>query len=111
MITLSYLFEIRRWSDIETKENRANRNEPLALSYAFEKKSKDLNRMLPSKPGGLSDKEMKGLKHSSLFMSKAVQQNKRAIKKIKPFEKKRPIYIGPERRKRRPNVPILGKAA
>jgi hypothetical protein len=106
---ISILFEIRRWSDYETQQNRANRDEPLAISHAFEKKSKDLVRMLPSKPGGLSRKEMKGLKHSDLFMGKAVEQTSKAIKKVAPKRKIYPPYIGPERRKA--NLPRFKKAA
>lgn len=106
---ISIIFEVRRWSDIETKQNRVNRDEPLAISYAFEKKSKDLARMLPSKPGGMNRSEIKGLAHSDLFMKKAVEQTKKARLQITPKKIERPAYIGPERRKA--NLPRLKKVA
>ena len=108
---ISILLEIRRWSDQQTAENRSNKYTPLAISHAFERQSNILNRMIPSKPGGLSDKEMKGIKHSELFMNKAVKFTKKARKQLdsKYGRTDYPPYIGPERRKA--NLPRFRKKA
>lgn len=107
MVTIQCLFEIRRWSHLETQINRRN-SDPIEIANAFDKKSNQMHNMIPSTKKW-TDKEQKFLKHDTLFKDRAVKMTKRGLKKIIRSEEKRRPYIGPERRKA--NIPRLKKVA
>lgn len=109
MIAITAIFDVKRWSDKETAYLKDNRYNPLAISNTFDEKSNALHRMTLSKPGGLSNKELKGLKHSQVFKGVARKMMKRTISDMMSKKIKQPKYIGPERRKS--NIPRLKKVA
>lgn len=111
MITISGLFEVRVYGPSETKQNRLERD-PIKTISRMNKKSNSIFNMV-SPPGAPIDQKRK---ERLLRMSNAVKQGainlmKRETKKLIPKKKEKPVYIGPERRKRRPNVPHIRRAA